>query len=69
MPFGIGAVLGGVGSNILGRKIVESSRQAFGPAPAFFPENLNPRVRVPREPRQRKLPVPLLKQLPRGKGK
>jgi hypothetical protein len=68
MPFGIGAVIGGVGSNILGRKIVQSSRQAFGPAPSFFPENLDPRVRVPREPGKRRLPVvPLRKQLPRGK--
>ena len=69
MPFGIGAVIGGVGSNILGRTIVQSSRQAFGPAPAFFPGNLDPRTRVPREPRERKTPVPLLKQLPRGRGR
>ncbi|MEX1079230.1 MAG: hypothetical protein WED09_09005 [Homoserinimonas sp.] len=72
MPFGIGAVIGGVGSNILGRKIVQSSRQAFGPAPASFPENLESLVRVPRAPRdpgRRRLPVvPLRKQLPRGKG-
>ena len=65
LPFGIGAVLGGVGSNILGRRIVQSSRQAFGPAPAGFPENLAPRLRVPREPGSRRV-VPLLKQLPRG---
>jgi hypothetical protein len=70
MPFGIGAVIGGVGSNILGRKIVQSSRQAFGPAPAAFPQNLEPLVRVPREPREagrwRKRVVPLRKQLPPG---
>jgi hypothetical protein len=73
MPFGIGAVIGGVGSNILGRKIVQSSRQAFGPAPAYFPENLEPQVRAlkepkqPREGRKRRLPViPLRKQLPRA---
>ncbi|MCU1545868.1 MAG: hypothetical protein JWP30_968 [Homoserinimonas sp.] len=45
MPFGIGAVIGGVGSNMLGRKIVESSRQAFGPPPAQFPLELEPRER------------------------
>lgn len=67
MPFGIGAVIGGVGSNILGRKIVQSSRQAFGPAPAHFPENLEPKVRMPREAGKRRLPViPLRKQLPGG---
>lgn len=73
MPFGIGAVIGGVGSNILGRKIVQSSRQAFGPAPAHFPDNLEPTQRMPREPGKRRLPgislpkhIPLRKQLPRG---
>src|SRR5690554_3477424 len=73
MPFGIGAVIGGVGSNILGRKIVQSSRQAFGPAPAFFPENLEPKPRMPREPGKLRAQamavqkyIPLRKQLPRG---
>jgi hypothetical protein len=66
MPFGIGAVIGGVGSNLLGRKIVQSSRLAFGPAPAFFPENLEPRAR---EPKKRRMPVvPLRRQLPPGGG-
>jgi hypothetical protein len=31
MPFGIGAVVGGVGNNILGRRVVHSARMAFGP--------------------------------------
>jgi len=67
LPFGIGAVLGGVGSNILGRRIVQSSRQAFGPAPATFPPNLDPRMRVPREPGKRRgRVIPLRKQLPPG---
>src|SRR5690554_7433758 len=69
LPFGIGAVVGGVGSNILGRKIVQSSRQAFGPAPAAFPLNLEPKVREPREKRKLRMPViPLRKQLGRGGG-
>jgi hypothetical protein len=51
MPFGIGAVIGGTGSHLLGKKVVNSSREAFGPAPAEFPLNLEPRVRQPREPR------------------
>lgn len=45
MPFGIGAVIGGVGSNMLGRKIVRSSRLAFGPPPPVFPGNLEPSPR------------------------
>lgn len=46
MPFGIGAVIGGTGSHLLGRKVVNSSRDAFGPAPATFPLNLEPAVKV-----------------------
>ncbi|AMM20329.1 hypothetical protein AX769_09350 [Frondihabitans sp. PAMC 28766] len=39
IPFGIGAVIGGVGNHTLGRKVVTSSRSAFGPPPAtFLPE-------------------------------
>jgi hypothetical protein len=68
LPFGIGAVLGGIGSNILGRKIVDSSRQAFGPAPMTFPGNLEPRMRAPRDPGKRRVPIPLRKQLPPGTG-
>ena len=36
-PFGIGAVVGGAGNHALGRKVVQSARTAFGPAPAAFP--------------------------------
>lgn len=44
IPFGVGAVIGGAGNHILGRKVVTSSRDAFGPAPAFFPLELEPRA-------------------------
>jgi hypothetical protein len=37
LPFGIGAVIGGVGNHVLGRRVVASSRTAFGPAPLQFP--------------------------------
>jgi hypothetical protein len=37
IPFGVGAVIGGVGNHFLGRRVVTSSRTAFGPAPAQFP--------------------------------
>jgi hypothetical protein len=36
IPFGIGAVVGGLGNHALGRKVVQSSRTAFGPPPAHF---------------------------------
>lgn len=48
MPFGIGAVIGGTGNHLLGRKVVMSSRDAFGPAPTTFPLNLEVQVRVVR---------------------
>ena len=41
IPFGIGAVIGGVGNHFLGRRVVTSSRTAFGPAPAEFPTTLD----------------------------
>lgn len=40
IPFGVGAVIGGTGNRILGNRIVQSSRRAFGPAPYVFPEVL-----------------------------
>ena len=40
IPFGIGAVIGGTGNNILGRQIVRGSREAFGAAPPFFAASL-----------------------------
>ncbi|MBF4462725.1 MULTISPECIES: alpha/beta fold hydrolase [unclassified Rathayibacter] len=36
MPFGIGAAIGGVGNAMLGRRVVQSARDAFGPAPHMF---------------------------------
>ncbi len=46
VPFGIGAVIGGAGNHILGKKVVQSSRLAFGQAPAVFRQELDPRVRA-----------------------
>ncbi|EYR65039.1 hypothetical protein N866_17945 [Actinotalea ferrariae CF5-4] len=36
-PFGIGAVIGATGARALGRTVVGSARQAFGPPPERFP--------------------------------
>lgn len=46
IPFGVGAVIGGTGNHILGRRVISSSRQAFGAAPAVFPLELEPRARA-----------------------
>lgn len=51
IPFGIGAVFGGVGNNILGRRIVRSAREAFPAAPDTFPASLDAVPRPPKQPR------------------
>jgi hypothetical protein len=56
LPFGIGAVIGGTGNHILGRRVVDSSRKAFGQPPQSFPPSLEPKVRTAKEPRRPKLP-------------
>lgn len=72
IPFGIGAVVGGTGNHLLGRKIISSSHEAFGPPPLAFPAALDVVVKVPREPRAPKSPKqpkaprdPRLPKLPR----
>ena len=40
LPVGIGAAIGGGGNRIMGKKIVENARKAFGPAPARWPGTL-----------------------------
>ncbi|WP_166865510.1 hypothetical protein [Salinibacterium sp. ZJ70] len=44
LPFGIGAVVGGTASQILGRRVIATSRVAFGPPPPWFPESTTPKV-------------------------
>lgn len=58
IPFGIGAVVGGAGNHLLGRKVVSTAREAFGPAPLDFPLSLGlvdagPRPRLVRLRRPR----------------
>lgn len=43
LPFGIGAAIGGVGNNILGRRVLVNSRRAFGTPPTLLPSVLEPR--------------------------
>lgn len=42
LPFGVGAVIGGAGNNILGRRVLVTSRRAFGIAPSTLPFELEP---------------------------
>ena len=41
LPVGIGAVIGGGGNRLMGRKIIDNARAAFGPAPARWPGQLH----------------------------
>jgi len=41
LPVGIGAVVGGGGNRLMGRKIINNAKQAFGPAPARWPVTLH----------------------------
>jgi hypothetical protein len=41
LPMGIGAVIGGGGNRMMGRKIVKNARNSFGPAPARWPVSLH----------------------------
>lgn len=43
LPFGIGAVIGGAGNNILGRRVLVGARRAFGAPPVALPAELEPR--------------------------
>lgn len=46
LPFGVGAVIGGVGNQLFGRRVVAASRRAFGPAPLTLDAELEPRART-----------------------
>lgn len=43
LPFGVGAVVGGAGNHLLGRRVLVNSRRAFGPPPPVLPADLEPR--------------------------
>lgn len=42
LPFGVGAVIGGAGNHLLGRRVLSASRRAFGAGPARLPAELEP---------------------------
>jgi hypothetical protein len=43
LPFGIGAAIGGAGNHILARRVIVTSRRAFGMPPLALPADLEPR--------------------------
>ncbi len=46
LPFGVGAVIGGAGNHLLGRRVLTNSHAAFGPAPANFSDAVPTRQRM-----------------------
>jgi hypothetical protein len=58
LPFGVGAVVGGAGNNILGRRVLVTSRRAFGPPPAILPQDLEPRPGAAKRERRAASGVP-----------
>jgi hypothetical protein len=46
LPFGIGAAIGGIGNNMLGKRVLQNSRLGFGAAPITLPPELEPRLRT-----------------------
>jgi hypothetical protein len=41
LPMGAGAVIGGVGNRVMGKKIIANARKAFGPPPNRWPATLH----------------------------
>lgn len=41
LPMGIGAVIGGVGNRVMGKRIIANARKAFGPPPSRWPVGLH----------------------------
>jgi hypothetical protein len=59
VPFGVGAVVGGAGNHLVGRRVVKSARSAFPPVPLDFPSELAPVIKLPKEPKPPKaIPQP-----------
>lgn len=66
IPFGVGAVVGGGGNHLLGRNIVRSSKEAFGPAPVAFPPTLDAVPKPPKASRAPRVPrAPKVVRAPR----
>lgn len=52
LPFGIGAVIGGVVNAQMARKVAKESTDAFGAAPAVFPIETDPEYVAPKKDRK-----------------
>lgn len=50
IPYGVGAVIGGTGNRLLGRRVIRSAQIAFGPAPIRYPAHLTEILPKPQKP-------------------
>ncbi len=48
LPFGVGAAVGGIGNNILGKRVLQNARLGFGAAPQMLPAELEPLIKFAR---------------------
>jgi hypothetical protein len=55
LPFGVGAVVGGVGNRLMGRAVVANAKEAFGPMPDTIPGELRA---IAQDPGPKAEPVP-----------
>lgn len=46
LPFGVGAAVGGIGNNMLGKRVLQNARLGFGAAPEHLPVELEPVTRT-----------------------
>lgn len=53
LPFGVGAVIGGTGNHLMGKAVIRTTREAFGPLPQTIPGELAEVLQLP-EPGARK---------------
>ncbi len=53
LPFGVGAVIGGTGNHLMGKAVIRTTREAFGPLPQTLPGELAEVLQLP-EPHARK---------------
>lgn len=67
IPFGVGAVIGGSGNHLLGRRVVHAARTAFGPTPTVFPAALDAVVELDAVVKPRKPPRAAKVKTPRQK--
>ncbi|MCU1438283.1 MAG: hypothetical protein JWP66_1370 [Naasia sp.] len=67
LPFGIGAVVGGAGNHLLGKRVIQSAREAFPPPPLELRPELEPRDRADRV-RGRGLRIGRRQELPAAPG-